>query len=87
MAAISADDIFSCIFVYDKFCILIEISQKFVPKGPINGLALNRWQAIIWTNADPIHWHIYAALGGDELTEEVNSRLAKLPIALEWAFS
>ena len=24
-------------------------------------------QAIIWTNADPIHWHIYAALGGDEL--------------------
>ena len=27
----------------------------------------NRRQAIIWTNADPIHWHIYAALGGDEL--------------------
>ena len=25
-------------------------------------------QAIIWTNADPVHWHIYAALGGDELT-------------------
>ena len=22
--------------------------------------------AIIWTNADPIHWRIYAALGGDE---------------------
>ena len=27
-----------------------------------------RRQAIIWTSADPIHWHIYAALGGDELT-------------------
>ena len=27
----------------------------------------NRRQAIIWTNADPIHWRIYAALGGDEL--------------------
>ena len=27
----------------------------------------NWWQAIIWTNADPIHWHIYGALGGDEL--------------------
>ena len=27
----------------------------------------NRRQAIIWTNADPIHWQIYAALGGDEL--------------------
>ena len=24
-------------------------------------------QAIIWTNADLIHWSIYAALGGDEL--------------------
>ena len=29
-----------------------------------NGLALNRRQAIIWTNADPFHWRIYAALGG-----------------------
>ena len=25
-------------------------------------------QAVIWTNADPIHWRIYAVLGGDELT-------------------
>ena len=33
-----------------------------------NGLAPNRRQAIIWTNADPIQWRIYAALGGDELT-------------------
>ena len=24
-------------------------------------------QAIIWTNADRIHWRIYAALGGVEL--------------------
>ena len=31
-----------------------------------NGLAPNRRQAIIWTNADPIHWSIYAALGRDE---------------------
>ena len=29
---------------------------------------LNRRQAIIWTNGDPIHWRIYEALGGDELT-------------------
>ena len=27
-----------------------------------------RRQAIIWTNADPIHWRIYAALGGDQLS-------------------
>ena len=30
-----ADDIFRCIFVNAKFCILIKISLKFVPKGPI----------------------------------------------------
>ena len=31
-----ADDIFRCIFVNEKFCILIKISVKFVPKGPID---------------------------------------------------
>ena len=30
------------------------------------GLAPNRWQAIIWTNVQSIHWRIYAALWGDE---------------------
>ena len=44
------------------------MSLKFVPKGTIDKHpALNKRQAIIWTNADPIHWRIYAALGGDEL--------------------
>ena len=70
-----ADDIFKCIFVNEKSCILIEISLRFVPKdkvekqhstGSDSGLAPNRRQAIIWTNAGPIHWRIYAALGGDE---------------------
>ena len=36
--------------------------------GSDNGLAPNRRQAIVWTNADKIHWRIYAALGGDELS-------------------
>ena len=27
-----------------------------------------RQKAIIWTNAHPVHWCIYAALGWDELT-------------------
>ena len=36
-----AEDIFRCIFVNEKFCILIKISLKFVPKDPIgNNLAL-----------------------------------------------
>ena len=30
------DDIFRCIFVNEKFCILIKMSLKFVPKGPIH---------------------------------------------------
>ena len=29
--------------------------------------APNRRQVIIWTNADPIHQRVYAALGTDEL--------------------
>ena len=31
-----ADDIFRCNFVNEKFCILIKISLKFVPEGPID---------------------------------------------------
>ena len=31
-----ADDICRCIFVNEKFCMLIKISLKFVPKGPID---------------------------------------------------
>ena len=30
------DDIFKCIFVNEKLYILIKISLKFVPKGPID---------------------------------------------------
>ena len=65
-----ADDIFRCIFMNEKFCTLIKLSLKFVPKGPIdnypvfrldNGLAPNMRQAIIWTNAGPVHWRICAA--------------------------
>ena len=32
------DDIFKCIFETEKICILIRISLKFVPKGPINNI-------------------------------------------------
>ena len=31
-----ADDIFRCIFVNEKFCILIKISLKFAAKGSID---------------------------------------------------
>ena len=35
--------------------------------GLDNGLVPNWWQAMIKTNADPIHWRIYAGLGEDGL--------------------
>ena len=31
-----ADDILKCIFMNKKFCISIQISLKFVRKGPVN---------------------------------------------------
>ena len=30
------DDIFRCIFVNEKFCILVKISLKIILKGPID---------------------------------------------------
>ena len=36
MATILADDISKCIFINEKFSMWIQISQKFVPKGPID---------------------------------------------------
>ena len=58
-----ADDIFKCLFLNEDVWISIEISLKFVAKGPINnitgiysiasdnGLAPTKRQAIVWTNA------------------------------------
>ena len=36
MAAISANVIFKCIFMNEKFCISIQTLLKFVVKGPID---------------------------------------------------
>ena len=41
----------------------------------------NRQQAIIWTNADPIHWRIYVALVGDELSNIIQGFQNRHPIA------
>ena len=40
---------------------------QYATIGFDNGLAPSRQQAIIWTNVDPVHRCIYAALGADEL--------------------
>ena len=46
-------------------------NQQHFSIGSDNGLAPIRRQAIILTNVEPAHWRIYAALGGDELIEEL----------------
>ena len=74
MAAILADDIFKCIFLNENDKITIRISLKFVPRIPIDNkpalVQVMAWRrrgdkTITWTNPDPVHWRIYAALGGE----------------------
>ena len=64
MAAISADDIFKCIFLNENDGFRIRISLKCISSSSVNkktsigsgnGLALNRRQAITWNNDDPLH--------------------------------
>ena len=84
MAAILTNYTFKCVFLNENDRIPIQVLLKFVSRGPIdnnpvgldNGLAPNRRQAIIWTNADPIHWRIYAALGQYELTHWGRNKMA-----------
>ena len=48
-------------FFFAEVCSYVS-NWQLVSIGSGNGLAPIRWQAIIWTNADPIDWSIYAAL-------------------------
>ena len=75
-----ADDISRYIFVNEKFCILIKILLKSVPKGPIgNKPALV--QIMAWRRigdrplSEPmlLHWRIYAAPEGDEFNAQYSA--------------
>ena len=46
--------------------------------GLDNDLAPNRRKAIIWTNADSIHWRIYTALEWDELKQRLINTIEML---------
>ena len=52
-----------------EFCLrflwisFIKVGLEYSSIGSDNGLAPTVRQAIIWTNADPVHWRIYAAQG------------------------
>ena len=67
------NNILKCIFMNGKFCMMIQISLKFVPNSPFNNIPalvqIMAWHWSgnkIWTNADPVHWRMYTAQGGDE---------------------
>ena len=55
---------------------------QWVSIGSGNGLSPVRCQAIPWTNADPIRWRIYAALGGDGLMK--SSQTPVLPVVQDF---
>ena len=61
------------LFFNEMSCIFIKITLKCVPKGQIDNkwalIQVKCWRrtAITWTN-DLVHWRIYAALEGDEVT-------------------
>ena len=50
-------------FPENLFFQVFQTLQEPCSIGLDNGLASNRRQVIIWTNADPIHWRLYATLG------------------------
>ena len=49
-----------------------------------DGVAPNMRQAIIWTSVDLIHWRMYAALGGDELSHQLASDILLDIHKLQW---
>ena len=59
-----ADDIFRCIFMNERICILIKISLKFVLKGPINSIpALVQVMARRQTGDKPLSEPMMALVG------------------------
>ena len=63
-----ADDIFTCIFVNENAWNSLEFSLKFVPRiNNIPVLMPTMAYRLVWSNADPVHRRIYAALREDKL--------------------
>ena len=77
-----------------EFCNFTEVysqgsNWQYPSIGLDKGLTPNRRHAIIWTNATPILWRIYAAPGGDELNSKrltAKSRDVVMNVSL-WNFS
>ena len=72
-----ADDVFKRIFLNENCFILILISLKLIPRGPINKKQIMPWRlAIIWTNYSTGYRSIYATFG---LSELIQCWFVKLP--------
>ena len=73
-----ADGILKCIFLWGKFCILLQISLKFFPGSPVDPTDFriaNRWQTCIWTNDDLDDGGHMASLGHNELKKMLPHQL------------
>ena len=86
------DHIFRFIFLNERFCILIKISLKFVPKGPIDNI-LALVEILAWHQigdkplSEPmLTWFtdVYEALWGDELTQNQIVMLPQPPQCCMW---
>ena len=78
-----ADDDFTCIFFTENVLYLDQNFTEFCPQasnrqwpsiGLDNSLVPNRRQAIIWTNADPIHWIIYVTIREGRCVKRYSSK-------------
>ena len=51
-------NIFKCIFFNENHCILIRFAPKIAPDsiGSADGLVMNKWQIMTWTNDDWALW-------------------------------
>ena len=67
-----ADDIFTCIFINENFCILIKFSLKYVRKDPIDNnpalVQIMAWRRHYLNQWWLIYRRIYASLGLNELS-------------------
>ena len=62
-----AGNIFKCIFMNEIFIFGFKFPWSMLPRDQLTIIQhWFRWWLGNWTNAHPVHWCIYAALGGDE---------------------
>ena len=78
-----ADNIYRLIFLYEKYCILIKISPKFLPDGPINTISalvqVMRPQPMTWIYDDrPMMTTIHAVIG------HINRPLQHIEVQTKW---